>query len=98
MPTAHAIRSCREALGSRLVIGSGGIKSGLDAAVALALGADAVALARPLLVAAAESEEAVVKVLESLILELRIICFCTGSRDVSALSKRLIDPAQGWQP
>ena len=50
----------------------------MDVAVALALGADAAALARPLLVAAEQGEEAVVRVLETLLVELRVICFCTG--------------------
>ena len=79
--TAESIPICRAALGpDRVVVGSGGVRTGMDAAVALALGADAVALARPLLQAAVVSEEAVVRELETLIFELRVLCFCTGSR------------------
>jgi isopentenyl-diphosphate delta-isomerase len=85
VPTAVSIRACREAMGDRLVIASGGIRTGTDVAVALALGADLVAVARPFLVAAAESEDAVVRAIEALALELRIICFCTGARNVEAL-------------
>ncbi len=85
--TAASIRNCRRAFGERTVIASGGIRSGMDIAVALALGADAAALARPLLAAADESEERVVHVLESLIYELRVICFCTGSPDLAALKR-----------
>jgi len=87
IPTGESIRACRNAFGERLVIGSGGIRTGMDAAVALALGADAVALAKPLLEAASISEDAVVKRLESIVYELRVIAFCTGSASVHALQQ-----------
>ncbi len=93
VPTGQSIEACRAALGpARIVIGSGGVRSGMDVAVALALGADAVALAAPLLEAVVESEEAALQLLETLIYELRVICFCTGAatpaalRDVKVLS------------
>jgi isopentenyl-diphosphate delta-isomerase len=78
-------------------VASGGIRTGMDVAVALALGADAAACARPMLEAAAESEEHAVRALETLIYELRVICFCTGSRDIAALRcVRLIAPDGAW--
>ncbi len=83
--TAESVKNCRDARADWTVIASGGIRTGLDAAVALALGADAVALARPLLMAATESEEAVVNTLESVIYQLRVICFCTGVKDIASL-------------
>ena len=80
----------------RVVIASGGIRSGMDVAVSLALGADAAALARPLLEAANQSVEAAVHVLATLIYELRVICFCTGAPNVAALrSVPLVAPAGG---
>ncbi len=85
VPTADSIVHCRRAMGPRLVVASGGIRTGMDLAVALALGADLAALARPLLEAAVESEEALVRAIESLIFELRVICFCTGARDLQQL-------------
>lgn len=94
VPTARSIRFCRAAFGDRLVVASGGIRTGLDVAVALALGADLAALARPLLAAAAESEEAVVRALEALVHELRVVCFCTGARTVAELrGVRVFDPS-----
>lgn len=85
VPTAESIRICREALPERVVIGSGGVRTGMDVAVALALGADAAAMAGPLLAAATESEDEAVRLLETLIYELRVICFCTGARDIAEL-------------
>jgi len=67
------------------VIGSGGVRTGMDVAVAIALGADAAALAKPLLEAATESEDAAVHALEALIEELRVICFCCGARSIAEL-------------
>jgi len=93
IPTAQSIRACRRAFEERLVIGSGGIRTGMDMVVALAMGADVVALARPLLEASQDGEDAVVNVLEKLIYELRVICFCTGSRTLDALREvRVFDP------
>lgn len=81
VPTAESIRACRRMLSDdRVVIGSGGVRTGMDVAVAIALGADAAAMAAPVLEAAMESEDAAVRVLETLIYELRVICFCTGAR------------------
>jgi len=83
--TARSIMACRKAFGDRLVIGSGGIRTGYDAAVALALGADAVAVARPVLRAALESDNAVVGVLEGIIEGLRVTMFGCGCTKLSDL-------------
>ncbi len=95
VPTAASIGACRRAFGEqRLVIASGGVRHGMDIAVAFALGADAAALARPLLVAAEAGEDAVVRALDTLLLELRVICFCTGVRHPRELrSVRVVAPA-----
>ena len=93
IPTAASIRTCRRFFGERVVVGSGGVRTGLDVAVAIALGADVVALARPLLEAAVEGEDAVVRMLDTLVYELRVICFCTGSRTPLDLRRvRLFGP------
>lgn len=92
VPTAESIRICRTAFPDRLVIGSGGVRTGMDVAVALALGADVVALAKPFLEAAAAGEEATVRALETLLYELRVICFCTGSRSVQELQAVRVVP------
>ncbi|WP_161881680.1 type 2 isopentenyl-diphosphate Delta-isomerase [Deinococcus alpinitundrae] len=85
LPTAQALREVRAAVPQLPLIASGGIRSGLDAAKALLLGAQAVAVARPLLAPALESAEAVEAWLEAFIHELRIALFVGGFASVAAL-------------
>jgi isopentenyl-diphosphate delta-isomerase len=85
--TAESIRICRAAMGERVVVGSGGLRTGMDVAVALVLGADVAAMAKPLLEAASESEDAAVHALETLVYELKVICFCTGARNLDELRR-----------
>lgn len=87
IPTDLAIQHCRQAFPDRPVIGSGGIRNGSDIAVAIALGADLVAMARPTLEAASQSEEVLEVFLSTLIHELRVICFCTGASNIQELQK-----------
>jgi isopentenyl-diphosphate delta-isomerase len=94
IPTPDATVLARDALGERVVVASGGVRTGMDVAVALALGADAVALAAPLLAAAEESEARAEAVLRTLIEELRVILFCCGLRSVEELrTARLVAPS-----
>lgn len=87
VPTAQAIRDVRDELPAMPLVASGGIRSGMDAAKALAMGADMVALARPLLAPAVESSAAVVDVLGAFIEELRICLYGCGATDVGALRR-----------
>jgi len=68
------------------IIATGGIRSGLDAAKAMALGATAVGVARPLLIAALESEGALERWIEGFLEELRVAAFLTGCRSVAELT------------
>jgi isopentenyl-diphosphate Delta-isomerase len=70
------------------VIATGGIRTGLDAAKALALGATLVGVARPLLQAALEGDSAVDVWIGQFLEELRTVLFLSGSADSSALRQR----------
>jgi len=69
------------------VFATGGVRSGIDVAKALALGASACGIALPLLKEAVKSSEAVVSALRRVERELRVATFLTGSKNVEELSK-----------
>ena len=87
IPTAQAIGEVRAELPDLPLIASGGIRSGLDAARALRLGADVVAVARPLLEPALDSAEAAEAWLRHFIWELRVALFVGGYPSVAALKR-----------
>lgn len=71
------------------VWGSGGVRNGLDAAKLLALGASTIGFAKPMLQAATESKDAVIRVMKTIEYELRVALFCTGSQNISELGEAL---------
>jgi isopentenyl-diphosphate Delta-isomerase len=85
IPTAQAILEVRSALPAIPLVASGGIRTGMDAAKAITLGADVVAIARPLLGAAIESAAAATAWLRRFIDELRICMHGCGAPDLRAL-------------
>lgn len=90
IPTAQAILEARRAAPELPIIASGGVQTGPDAAVALALGADLVGLARPLLRPATTSAQSVQDELTVLTEGLRVAMFCAGTRDVPALKRATV--------
>jgi isopentenyl-diphosphate delta-isomerase len=84
VPTPESIAQVAAVPGLQ-VIGSGGLRDGIDAAKAIALGADMAGMAYPFLAAATQSADAVeAKILKS-VRELKIAMFCVGAKDLSAL-------------
>jgi isopentenyl-diphosphate delta-isomerase len=69
------------------VIATGGVRSGLDAAKAIALGASLVGVGRPLLQAALRGEDAVLRWVDGFALELRTAIFLSGGRRVADLRR-----------
>ncbi|MDT7794046.1 MAG: isopentenyl-diphosphate Delta-isomerase [Mycobacterium sp.] len=88
IPTAEALLEVRHTLPDVSIVASGGIRTGMDAAKALAMGADAVAVARPLLAPAIESPAAVVDWLQRFIDELLICLHGCGAANLAALRRR----------
>ena len=69
------------------VIASGGLRSGMDIAKSLAIGADLCGMALPLLKPALESDEALVQQIETLHHELAVAMFLSGSGKIANLAK-----------
>ena len=87
IPTARAIAEVRAACPKATIIGSGGIRDGVEAAKALRLGADVVGQAAGVLTAATVSTEAVIEHFQIIIRQMRTVCFCTGSANLTALRR-----------
>jgi isopentenyl-diphosphate delta-isomerase len=91
IPTADAIRdvaALRAEVTGLTVIASGGIRSGLETAKSIALGADLVASARPMLLALnAGGTAGVLKLVRSWAEELKSAMFLTGSRSIAELQR-----------
>jgi isopentenyl-diphosphate delta-isomerase len=91
VPTPTSIRELSRIPGVT-VIGSGGVRNGVDVAKAIAMGADLVGLAYPFLAAAMDSVDAVADRIERALNELRICMFCVGAGSLDELRSRpLID-------
>ena len=85
------VRTCDSLLYSReekrdfKLWASGGLRNGLDAAKALALGAELVGFGKPILQALHKSEESLEQLMSKLEYELKVSLFCTGSSCIKDL-------------
>ncbi len=93
IPTEESLILCRAELPGFPLIASGGMRSGIDSAKAMALSANLVAMALPLLAPATQSAQAVLDALHQHIEELRLAMFLIGARDVETLrgSRHLLE-------
>jgi isopentenyl-diphosphate delta-isomerase len=85
IPTATALVEVRAALSDVPVIASGGLRTGMDLAKVLALGADLGGLAGPFLKAASKSAEAVNELAAEMADVLRTVMFTLGIGEVRSL-------------
>lgn len=87
IPTAMSLCEVASLGRGFTLIASGGIRSGLDIAKSLALGADVAGVARPLLPPAFEGEGEVRARLQRFLWELRVAAMLVGARKVSDFRK-----------
>lgn len=87
IPTAVSLVSVLQRVKGIPVIASGGLRSGLDMAKAIALGASYVGMGLPLLAPAVESDRHVKRKIEAVLSELRTAMFCSGKRNLEELRK-----------
>ena len=83
IPTATAVVRARVAAPDAYIIASGGVRDGIDVAKAVALGADMAGMAGPLLRAAHAGEQELADLIDTVLGELRIAMFCTGSARIA---------------
>jgi isopentenyl-diphosphate delta-isomerase len=88
IPTADSIRNVRSVSKEIPLIATGGIRSGQDVVKALKLGANLAAMARPMLIAANESEETLFRFIEDLLAEIKITFFAMGCTSPLQLVER----------
>lgn len=92
IPTPTCILEVGEATDWELpIIATGGIRNGLDAAKALALGASCAGVAHALLEPAAESKDATISEVDAIIKEVRAAMFLVGADNVSKMTDIGVD-------
>ncbi len=96
IPTVESLVMARRGAPTLPIIASGGVRTGIQIAKALALGADAAGIAGPFLRAATESTAVVTDLVAVLVDQLRVAMFAAGARDIAALREldlcRITDP------
>lgn len=84
-PTAEATEALRLAIPHAVIVASGGIRTGVEIAKAIAVGANVAAAGLPFLEPATRSAEAVSETIDAMIAGYRIALFVSGCRNASDL-------------
>lgn len=82
VPTVDSLLMASAVKADYRVWASGGVRSGLDAAKLVALGADHVGFAQPVIEAAVQGEEALDRRMELIEFEMKTALFCTGASSI----------------
>ena len=93
IPTEEALVAVRQAVPDLEIVASGGIRTGLDIAKSIALGANLAAFGQPLLASALESPDKVIEFLRGIIEEIKVTMLCVGAADLAALKKIKLERA-----
>lgn len=87
IPTAESIQQVKLAAPAMTIFASGGLRSGVEVAKCIALGASLGGMASPFLKAANKSPEATVQTVEEVCNEIRVCMFATGTRNLVELQQ-----------
>ena len=97
LPTALALADVAGAVPDLPIFASGGLRSGVDAAKAIRLGATLAGAAAPVLESVTDADSAVADRMTRMIEELRIAAFCTGSKDLAGLRAARLRRSDDWR-
>ena len=86
IPTAQAIQNVRKAAPQLIVFASGGIRTGIDIAKCIALGATLGGMASPFLKAAARSVEDTIQTIQEIQREIQVCMFAAGAKNLDELT------------
>ena len=85
IPTSEAILNVRRAAPGMQVFASGGLRSGMEIAKCIALGASLAGMAGPFLKAAHQSTDLIIETIQEIGHELKVCMFAAGAGNLSAL-------------
>lgn len=85
IPTADAILNVRRAAPELLIFASGGLRSGVDIAKSIALGASLGGMAGPFLKAAGQSLDATITTIKEIRREIQVTMFAAGTKTIHQL-------------
>lgn len=88
--TVDSLLNAQEVQPNYEVWASGGVRTGLDAAKLMALGASCVGFAKPILQAAIAGEQELDEFMKRIEYEFKVSMFCTGSKNINELQNKKV--------